>query len=141
MAWRIEHIEGQALDIDAIAFCHTHGDDVSASLLAHYGDAMRAVAQRTKSGDMVGMEMSVDRLDQFEIKLAHELQIAVDFFKYRIDDQRLAAMLASDEIRIGARNTVEKLAEDHRRLPSINLPGGEVFSPTASFSRCRSRIL
>jgi hypothetical protein len=83
------------LDLDAVTFRHAHGDDVGMRLLAQYRDAMSAVAQRTESGDVVGVQMRVDGLDQPEIELAHELQIAVDLLQHRIDDQRLAASPAT----------------------------------------------
>ena len=89
-------------------------------LLAHDRDAMGAVAQRTQPGDVVGVQMGVDGLDQFEIELAHELKIAVDLLQHRIDDQRLAAMPAGDEIGVGAGDAIEELTEDHWRLRSMN---------------------
>src|ERR1700731_993837 len=82
---------------------------------------MGAVAQRTQSGDVVGVQMRVDGLYQLEFELAHELQIAVDLLQHRIDDQRLAAMPAGNEIGVSAGNAVEELAEYHRRLRSANL--------------------
>ncbi len=91
MAGRVEHVEAQALDLDAVAFGNAHRDDIGMGLLAHHGDAMGAVAQRAEPGDVIGMQMGVDGLDQFEIELVHELQIAVDLLQHRIDDQRLAA--------------------------------------------------
>ena len=118
---RVKHIEAQSLDLDAVAFRHTHGDDVGMRLLAHHRDAMSAVAQRTQSGDMVGVQMRIDGLDQLKIKLTHELQIAVDFFEHWIDDQRFAAMPTGDEIGVRPRNAVEELAENHWRLRSTNL--------------------
>ena len=103
------------------AFRHAHGDDVGVRLLAHHRDAIGAVAQRTQSGDVVGVQMRVDGLYQLEFALAHELQIAVDLLQHRIDDQRLAAMPAGNEIGVSAGNAVEELAEYHRRLRSANL--------------------
>jgi hypothetical protein len=70
--WRVKHVEAQPLDLDAVAFRHAHGDDVGVRLLAHHRDAMGAVAQRTQSGDVVGVQMRVDGLYQFEFELAHE---------------------------------------------------------------------
>src|SRR3954467_4042976 len=82
---------------------------------------MGAVAQLAEAGDVVGMQMGVHRLDQLEIELAQELAVAVDFFQHGIEDQRLAAGAARQEIAVGTRNTVEELAEDHgktrRELP------------------------
>ena len=74
---------------------------------------MGAVAQRAEPGDMVGVQMRVHGLDQFEVEFAHELQVAIDPLQHRIDDQRLAAMPAGEEIGIGAGRAVEELAKDH----------------------------
>ena len=116
VAGRIQHVEAHALDLDAVAFRHAHGDDVGVGMLAHHRDAMGAVAQRAEPGHVVGVQMGVHGLDQFEVELAHELQIAIDPLQHRIDDQRLAAMPAGEEIGVGAGRAVEKLAEDHANL-------------------------
>jgi len=50
-----------------------HRHHVGLGLLAHHGDAMGLVAQRAKAGDVIGVQMRVHRLDQFEVKLAHKL--------------------------------------------------------------------
>ena len=50
-------------------------------------------------------------------ELADELDIAVDFLLDRIDDERLAATPAGEQIRIGAGNAVKELAENHRCGP------------------------
>ena len=71
-------------------------------LLAHHRDAMGAVAQRAKPRHVVGMQMGIHRLDQPEVELAHELEVAVDPLQYRIDDQRLAAVPAGEQIGVGA---------------------------------------
>ena len=89
-------------------------------LLAHHRDAMGAVAQRPQSGDVIGVQMRVDGLDQLEIKLAHQLEIALDLLQNRIDDQSFAAMPTGDEISVSSGNAVEELAEYHWRLCSMN---------------------
>src|SRR5262249_14971952 len=95
--------------------------DVGVRFFAHHRDAMGSVAQRTQSGDVIGVQMRVDGLDQPEIELMNELQIAVNLFQHRIDDQRFSAMPTGDEISVGAGYAVEKLAKYHRRLCSANL--------------------
>src|SRR5690348_13725891 len=85
-------------------------------LLAHDCDAVSAVAQRAEPSDVIGMHMGIDGLDQLQIELADELQIAINLFQDGIDDQRLAAVPAGKQISVGARNAVEELTEDHRRL-------------------------
>src|SRR5215831_19368955 len=94
MARRIEHIEAQAFDVDAITFCHTHGHNVRVGLLAHDCDAMRAVAQSTQSSDVVSVQMSVHSLDQSQIELTHELQITVNLATQRC--QRAESVATSE---------------------------------------------
>ena len=122
VAGRVEHVEAHALDLELVAFGDAHRDHVGLGLLAHHGDAMGAVAQRAEPGDVVGVQMRVDRLDQLEIELADELQIAVDLLEHRIDDQRLAAAPAGEQIGVGAGDAVEELAEDHFVLRSGGRP-------------------
>jgi hypothetical protein len=93
--------------------------DIDSRLLAHHGDAVRAVAKRAEAGDVVGVDVCVDRLDQLEVELFHELQVAIDLLQHGIDDQRLPAAPAGHEVAIGARNAVEELAEDHRATPLV----------------------
>jgi len=80
------------------------------------------VAQRAEPGDVVGVQMGIDRLDQLEVELAHKLQIAVDAFQHRIDDQRLAAVPAGQQVAVGAGGSVKQLAEDHGRSLGRFLP-------------------
>jgi hypothetical protein len=44
-----------------------------------------------RAGDVIGMQMGVDRLDQPQVELAQELAIAVGLFEHGIEDQGLAA--------------------------------------------------
>ncbi len=117
MAGRVEHIERHALDRELVPFRKPHRHDVDLALLAHDGDAMGAVAQRAEPGDVIGVQVGVDRLDELELELVDELDIAVDFLQDRIDDERLAAPPAGHEISVGARYRVEELAKNHRCVP------------------------
>lgn len=56
---------------------------------------------------MIGVGVRVDRLDQPNIKLAHQLQIAVNLVEHGIDDQRLPAAIAGEEIAVGAGDAIE----------------------------------
>ena len=107
VAGRVEHVEAQPLDLELVALGDAHRNDVDPRLLAHHGDAVGAVAQRPEPGDMVGVQMRVDRLHQPQIELVHQLQVAVDLFQHRIDDQRLAAAPASQQIAVCRRDAVE----------------------------------
>ena len=49
----------------------------------------------------------------------HQRQIAVDLLQHRIDDQRLAAAAAGEQIGVGAGGLIEQLAEDHGGVSSL----------------------
>src|SRR4051794_34147014 len=75
---------------------------------------MGPVAERAEAGEMIGMEVRIDGLDQSEVEFVHELEVPVDLLQHRIDDQRLASAPAGQKIGVGSRDAVEELAEDHR---------------------------
>ena len=62
------------------------------------------------------MQMGVDGFNQFEIEFTNELEIAVHLFQDRIDDQRLAARSAGENISVSSRCAVEELTKDHASL-------------------------
>src|SRR5215475_4559939 len=74
---------------------------------------MGAVAQLAEPRDMVGMQMRVDRLDQFEVELLQQFAIAVDFLQHGIEDQRFAAETAREQVAVGAGDAVKELTKDH----------------------------
>src|SRR5450759_4998921 len=57
--------------------------------------------------------MGIDRLDQPEIEFAQQLAVAIDLLQHGIEDQRLAAGAACQQIAVGSRNAVEQLTKDH----------------------------
>ena len=116
MAGRIGDIEADALDAEPVAVGDAHRHHVDAGLLAHHGDAARPVAQRAEAGDVIGVQMRIDRLHQLQVELADELQVAIDLLQHRIDDQRLAAAAGRKQVGVGAGRRVEQLAEDHDHL-------------------------
>ncbi len=91
MARRVGDIQAEPLDAQPVAVGDAHRHHIDAGLLAHHGDAARAVAQRAEAGDVVGVQVGVDRLHQLEVELADELEVAIDLLQDGVDDQRLAA--------------------------------------------------
>jgi len=59
------------------------------------------VAQLTQACDVIGMQVGVHCLDKLEIELAQQLAIAVDLLQHGIEDQRLAAGAAGQDIAVG----------------------------------------
>src|SRR6478735_7875321 len=108
-------VERQPLDRQPVAIRKTHRDDIGLGLLAHHRDAMRMVTKRTEPGDMVSVQMRVDGFYELEIEFVNEMQIPVDLLQDRIDDQRLSARTAREQIGIGAGRLIEKLTENHSK--------------------------
>ena len=67
--------------------------DTTSALLCSPMMVMHWVRSRSspRPGDVVGVQMGVDRLDQPQIELAQQLAIAVGLFQHGIEDQCLAA--------------------------------------------------
>ena len=116
MARRIEHIEADALDRDALALGDPHGDNVSVRLLAHDRDAVGAVAQCAEARDVIGVQVRIDGFDQPDIEFAQQLEVTLDLFQHRIDDQRLAAAPAGEQICVGAGHRIVELSKYHAHL-------------------------
>ena len=89
---------------------------------------MGTVAQLAKPGDMVGMQVSVDGLDQFEIKLAQQLAVAVDLLQHGIENQRFAAGAAGQDVAVGSGYAIEQLAKDHEWQARELIP--DTITPT-----------
>ena len=70
MAGGVGDIQTDALDAQPVAVCDAHRHDVDVGLFAHDGNAPRAVAQRAETGDMVGVQVGIDRLHQLQVQFA-----------------------------------------------------------------------
>ena len=122
MAGRVHDVEAQPLDHYLVAVGNPHRHHVGLALLAHDGDALGAVAQFAEARDVVGVQMGVDRLHQPQIQFAQQLAVAVGLFQHGVEDQRLAAGAARQQVAVGARNAVEELTKNHglcRRMLSL----------------------
>jgi hypothetical protein len=90
MARRVEHIECDSFDLNLVTLGDAHRHDINTAVFAHYRDALGVVTERTKSSDVIRMEVCVHRFHQLQIELADQLKIAIYLLKNWIDDQRLA---------------------------------------------------
>jgi hypothetical protein len=70
-----------------------------------------------RAGDVIGMDVSVERECQPQPEPLKFLEIAVDAVDHGIDEYRNTRVLAADEIRVGARQGLEKLSEEHVICP------------------------
>ncbi len=107
MAGGVEHVHAHTFDGELVAFGKPHRHHVGFGILTHHRDAMCAVAQRTQARDVVGVQVCIDGLDQSQIELGDQLQVPIDLLQDRIDDQRLAAAAAREQVGVRAGDAVE----------------------------------
>ena len=113
----VDGVESNALDLNLFAVRHSHRHDIDAALLAHHGDAAGTITKLPKPGQMIRMHVRVDSFDEPQLKFVEELDVTVDPFQHRVDDQSLAAFAACNQVCVGRRRRVEKLTEDHDNPP------------------------
>ena len=113
VARRVHDVEAQSLDHHLVAVGDPHRDHVGLALLAHDGDALGAVAEFAEARDVIGMQVGIDRFHQPQVEFLQQLAVAIGLFQHRIEDQRLAAGPAGQQVAVGARNAVEELPKDH----------------------------
>jgi hypothetical protein len=78
---------------------------------------MGVIAQRTKTGQVIGVKVGIYRLNQLEPEVLHQLQIMVHFLQHWIDDQRLSAAAARQQVGVGARHRLKELTKNHGFSP------------------------
>ena len=66
------------------------------------GHAVGAVTQRAKAGDVIGVKMRIDSLDEAQVEFVEQLDVTVDLLQHGVDDQRLGAPAARDQVAVGA---------------------------------------
>ena len=113
VAGRVHDVEAEALDHHLVAVSDPHRHHIGLALLAHDGDALGAVAEFAEARDVIGVQVGIDRLHQPQIQLPEQLAVAIGLFQHRIEDQRLAAGPAGEQVAVGARDAVEELTKDH----------------------------
>ena len=82
--------------------------------------APQPLAEPPSAGDMVGMDMRLERHHQVQTEFAHQRAVARHLLEDGIDQHRLAALVLGEKVGIGRGLRIEELAEQHR--PS-SLPG------------------
>jgi len=78
------------------------------------GDAAAGdVLQLLRRGDVVGVDVRLDREREREAEAVQLGEVAFPGRQHRIDQQRLARFLAAEEVGVGAGDRLEQLFEDH----------------------------
>ncbi len=96
------------------------GDEIAVGALGAAGAGKRDTAaepllQEPGAGDMIGMDMRLQRPYELQSELGDERSVAADLLEHGIDQHRHARLGVADEIGIGRGLRVEELPEDHGR--------------------------
>src|SRR5690606_5696144 len=87
------------------------------------GDAAaEALAQQPGRGDVIGMDVRLQRPLQLEPELLDERGVPAGLLEHRIDEQRLTGAFVGKQVGVRGRWRIEELAEDHRLNRTV-LPG------------------
>jgi hypothetical protein len=62
---------------------------------------------------VIGVNMRVHRLDEFEIEFFDKLEVPIHAVEDRVDDERLSPTSAGQQVSVRARFGMEELSEDH----------------------------
>lgn len=81
-------------------------------------DALLEVQRR---GDVIGMDVRVERVGQREPERLQDVKMAVDRIDDRVDQHRLPGLLTPEQVGVGAGNGFEQLVEDQGVLLAGNV--------------------
>jgi hypothetical protein len=112
VAGRGAHGQVAAAEIDAVAVLQRAVDAVGAGCCGQCDVAAAALAQAPGAGDVVGVDVGVERGAQAQAQFLQQRQVARDLFVDWVDQQRLAAVAVAQQIGVGGRGRIEQLAED-----------------------------
>ncbi len=70
-------------------------------------------------GDVVRMDVGIQRVDQLEIQACQYPEIALPGRQHRVDQDRLASLLAAEQVGVGTRYWLEQLSEQHGWLREL----------------------
>ena len=113
MSGRVYGFERRPFYRQLVTIGEPHRYDIGPCLFAHHSNAMSVVTQRAQARDVIGVQMCVHSLHEFEIQLLDEMKVAIDLLQHRIDDQSLAARTAREQVGIRTGDVIEELTKDH----------------------------
>src|SRR5712671_6034417 len=130
MARRRPDLQLALAEFDAVAMDEIAVGADRAAIARQRDLAAELALQHPRAGDVVGMDMGLERPGEAEPELGHQRRVAPHLLKYRIDEHRLAGLAVAEQVGVSRRGRVEQLAEDqHRRvlrgrflLPANSIP-------------------
>ena len=114
----VHRLNLQSVDVEPLAVFNAPRHAIGLGLLAHDSDAAGLVAQLAEAGNVVGVHVRVDRVNEFRAELLNQLQVLRDIFDDRIDQRGFGALAAREQVGIGRAGGIEQLAKNHDTLRS-----------------------
>jgi len=101
----------------------TESDDVTmgefnidiggADLLGNGNLATRLLLHQPGAGDVIGMTVSIHRVEQFQVQFAKQGQVTIHLLEHRVDDHGLPGVLIREYVGICRGGGIKQLLEDH----------------------------
>jgi hypothetical protein len=113
MAWRGEHPDADRSQGELVPIAEEEVRAPDAARLAHPGPAAGTLPQPPGPGDVIGVDVGLERVPEGQTELGEQLEVAIDLVADRIDQGRLERLPIGDQVGVGAGLRVEELSEDH----------------------------
>ena len=85
MPRRVENIKMEIIDAKFLSFTESDRNTINAGLVTHRCRTISAIPEASERSDMIGMNMRINRKDQFDIELIEQLDILIRILDHRID--------------------------------------------------------
>ena len=118
MAGRIENVETQLTDDDGLTVIDAYADKRRGTVAMHNDRNRESFAQLMAGGKMIGMGVRIQQILQAQSFPRSDGQVTIDLIHDRIDNDRLAGLLASDEIRFTSA-AADLFEEHHDSVTSV----------------------
>jgi hypothetical protein len=116
VAGRGADFQRTAAELDAIAVMERAVGARGAGRFRKSDIATQLLLQEPRAGHVVGMDVGVQRPQQFQPQFADQRRVAADLLEHRIDQDGFARNRAAQQVGVGRGGRVEELAEDEHGL-------------------------
>jgi hypothetical protein len=111
--------EAAAAEGDAVTVVQQPVGVLRGRRLGQHDLAAAAQLQQPGAGDMVGVDVGVQRGQQAQAEFAQQRSVAAHVLEHRVDEHGLAGIGVAEQVGVGRRRRIEELAEDEHAKPLL----------------------
>ena len=111
----VERLQRECAEADRLAFADLQISTRRRALFGDRGERSACLPQPGGTGHVVGVDVGLDGVFEDQAELIEQRQVALDSFEHRIDQYRLARLIAPDQISVGRRHRIKQLTKDHSK--------------------------